>query len=325
LQKIAGSRLHTSRAFPVAFSEGWRAHSWGYKPEPTGGPIDFGPGGLGRAQRDLPIRAEHTAILNPKWAVVIWRHPFDSEIRFRAIFDPRPLGYPELSEVLTLEFSLPRAKSAVRTQVKVFPSSDSLPENLLRFFVCFSNPMRRGRAEEQITLLFCGRSLGEIYKSFHVTEAIREPIAVEQWTILPPAKKGHQSLVLLFLKPLDWALLWHAISIASEGGQSIDGRIDIDLGERQWSFTPTSKLLNRRSRLGHTNRRIFPALPFSAAACSRTIHRVGDCVDLLHSLQHGSVIQGDYTICADRLCLGNLSFQNACDHPGSEALRRIDG
>ena len=44
-------------------------------PEPTGGPIDFGPGGLGRTQRDLPIRAEHMAILNPRWAVVVWRHP----------------------------------------------------------------------------------------------------------------------------------------------------------------------------------------------------------------------------------------------------------
>jgi hypothetical protein len=45
------------------------------QPEPTGGPIDFGPGGLGRTQRELPIRAEHTAILNPKWSVVICRHP----------------------------------------------------------------------------------------------------------------------------------------------------------------------------------------------------------------------------------------------------------
>jgi hypothetical protein len=44
-------------------------------PEPTGGPIDFGPGGLGRTQRMLPMHAEHTAILNPRWAVVIWRHP----------------------------------------------------------------------------------------------------------------------------------------------------------------------------------------------------------------------------------------------------------
>ncbi len=44
-------------------------------PSPTGGPIDFGPGGLGRTQRALPIAAEHTAILNAQWAVEIQRHP----------------------------------------------------------------------------------------------------------------------------------------------------------------------------------------------------------------------------------------------------------
>ena len=43
-------------------------------PEPTGGPIDFGPGGLGKTQRNLPLQAEHTAILDPKWAVVVHRH-----------------------------------------------------------------------------------------------------------------------------------------------------------------------------------------------------------------------------------------------------------
>jgi hypothetical protein len=45
------------------------------KPEPTGGPIDFGPGGLGRTQGLLPIIADHFALLNPKWAVEIHRHP----------------------------------------------------------------------------------------------------------------------------------------------------------------------------------------------------------------------------------------------------------
>jgi hypothetical protein len=45
------------------------------KPEPTGGPIDFGPGGLGRTQGLLPIIADHFALLNPKWAVQIHRHP----------------------------------------------------------------------------------------------------------------------------------------------------------------------------------------------------------------------------------------------------------
>jgi len=44
-------------------------------PGPTGGSIDFGPGGQGRTQRALPIKAEHIAILNTKWAILIWRHP----------------------------------------------------------------------------------------------------------------------------------------------------------------------------------------------------------------------------------------------------------
>ena len=45
------------------------------KAEPSGGPIDFGPGGLGKTQGLLPIRAEHFAVLNSKWAVQAWRHP----------------------------------------------------------------------------------------------------------------------------------------------------------------------------------------------------------------------------------------------------------
>jgi hypothetical protein len=45
------------------------------KPEPTGGSIDFGPGGLGRTQGLLPIIADHFALLDPKWAVQIHRHP----------------------------------------------------------------------------------------------------------------------------------------------------------------------------------------------------------------------------------------------------------
>jgi len=80
--------------------------------------------------------------------------PFESGVRYRASFDPRPLGRPELSEVKTLDFSFSRETSAALSHVKhVFPSSDSLPENLLRFYVCFSSSMQRGRAEEQIRVL----------------------------------------------------------------------------------------------------------------------------------------------------------------------------
>ena len=86
-----------------------------------------------------------------------------------------------------------------------------------------------------------GRSLRQsFYKPFLVTEAVREPITIAHWKILPPATKSRQSLAIKFPKPLDWALLRQAITITPEGGRRILGRIAIDQDERQWSFTPTS-------------------------------------------------------------------------------------
>jgi hypothetical protein len=200
--------------------------------------------------------------------------PFERGLSYRASFDPRPLGRPEFSEVLTLEFSLPREQTALPTEVKhVFPSADALPENLLRFYVCFSNSMQRGRVEAEISLLDSNgepasdvlyrapvelwdrsmqhltilldpgrlkrgvgpnRELGPplkagqvytlaigagmtdlsgsqlpktVYKHFRVTDAVREPIAVEQWKIVSPLANSRQPLVLMFPRPLDWALL----------------------------------------------------------------------------------------------------------------------
>jgi hypothetical protein len=234
--------------------------------------------------------------------------PFEPGVTFRAIFDPQQLGRPELSALQTLEFTLPKDMSSARTEVKrIFPSCDSLPENLLRFYVRFSSPMQRGRAGEQIALLgpdgrpapdvlyrppielwdrsmmyltilldpgrikrrvgpnralgpplmagqkytlaigsgmvdSLGRPLCESFsKSFVVTEAVREPIAIEKWKILPPATMSRQPLELMFPKPLDWALLGQSITVASKGGQPIDGCVSIDRGESRWSFTPQSR------------------------------------------------------------------------------------
>jgi hypothetical protein len=233
--------------------------------------------------------------------------PFEGGLSYRASFDPRPLGHPELSDVLTLEFSLPGEQSALGTVVKhIFPSSDYLPENLLRFYVCFSNSMQRGRVEAEISLLgpdgelapdvlyrapvelwdrsmqyltilldpgrlkrgvgpnrelgpplkpgqvytlavgvgmtdLSGTRLPEtVYKRFRVTDAVRQPIAVGQWEIVPPVTNSRQPVELMFPRPLDWALLSHTITIASTSEQSIDGRTVIDQCERRWSFTPTS-------------------------------------------------------------------------------------
>jgi hypothetical protein len=233
--------------------------------------------------------------------------PFERGLSYRASFDPRPLGRRELSDVLTLEFLLPREQSALPPEVKhIFPSSDCLPENLLRFYVCFSNSMQRGRVRAEISVLAPNgepapdvlyrapvelwdrsmryltilldpgrlkrgvgpnRELGPplkagevytleigvgmtdlfgsqlsktVYKRFRVADAVRKAIAVEQWKILPPETNSRQPLVILFPRPLDWALLSHTITIVSKGEQSIEGQIVIDQYETRWSFTPTS-------------------------------------------------------------------------------------
>jgi hypothetical protein len=81
--------------------------------------------------------------------------PFEAGTRYLASFDPRPLGITRYSELVTLDFSLPRLhRNAPPTDVTdVFPSSDLLPENLLRFYLCFSKPMQSGRVADHVAIL----------------------------------------------------------------------------------------------------------------------------------------------------------------------------
>lgn len=233
--------------------------------------------------------------------------PFEPGVSYKASFDPRPFGSPDLPDVLTLEFSLPREPNGRHPEVThIFPSSDCLPENLLRYYVCFSNPMQRGRGESEISLLgsdgepvhdllyrapvelwdrsmqrltilldpgrlkrgvgpnrelgppllagqsytlvigagmtdLSGSQLREaVCKRFRVTDAVREPIAVGQWTLVPPATGSRQPLTLMFPRPLDWALLSQTVAVALTCGRLVNGRIEIDQCERRLSFIPAS-------------------------------------------------------------------------------------
>jgi hypothetical protein len=255
--------------------------------------------------------------------------PFEPGVRFRAILDLGALGEPGLAEVLIHEFSFPKAVSANEPEVsQVFPSSDVLPENLLRFHVRFSRPMRRGRAGANIAVLGPGgspapdvlyrapvelwntsmtcltilldpgrlkrgvgpnRMLGpplkvaERYmlavgpgmidvngrplrqrfaKAFTVCEAVRAPVAVEDWMIVPPMADSREPLELTFPMPLDWAGLWHGIAVVSEGGEQISGRVAIDHDETRWCFTPDTAW-----RAGFHSIRISPHLE---DACGNT-------------------------------------------------------
>jgi hypothetical protein len=242
--------------------------------------------------------------------------PFDPGARFRATFDPGQLGHPAFLEPLTLEFSIVRHGSLAPSHVsQVFPSANALPENLLRFYVCFSRPMQRGWAERHIALLesdgrpapdvlyrpptelwdrsmTCltvlldpgrlkrgvgpNRALGPPLRSgreyalviepgmidssgrciedgfckpFHVTSAVRTPLALERWQILRPAARSLQPLEIAFPAPVDWAQLRQAIAVIPEDGRRLHGQLAIDQGERRWRFTPKSSWKSGSYRL----------------------------------------------------------------------------
>jgi hypothetical protein len=86
-----------------------------------------------------------------------------------------------------------------------------------------------------------GRSLGEpSHKHFLVGDPLRKHISIEHWKIVPPAKNTQEALVLLLPDPLDWALLFHTITVRSVEDAVIHGQVAVDQGERRWSFTPHS-------------------------------------------------------------------------------------
>ena len=96
------------------------------------------------------------------------RFSLEPGMRYQAQFDPVRLhevvqtlarsevyavSQPRSQARLIAEYSPPAKPRQASTQVvKINPSSDFLPENLLHFYIFFSAPMSRGEAYQRITL-----------------------------------------------------------------------------------------------------------------------------------------------------------------------------
>ena len=231
--------------------------------------------------------------------------PFQRRLPYRASFHPAPLHQAEPAPILTLDFTLPEHETAPPPRVShIYPSSDTLPENLLRCYIRFSNPMQRGHADGEISILGpdgCpvadvlyrapvelwdgtmqvltvlldpgrlkrgvgpNRELGPplevgrsytllvgtgmrdrfgqmleapVSKRFHIFEPQRQPVAIDQWDITPPATGSREPLVLNFAAPLDFAMLFNSIAVATQTGDPVNGRIEVGAQEQAWRFTP---------------------------------------------------------------------------------------
>ena len=82
--------------------------------------------------------------------------PLERGVTYRAVLRPSKLpgsAHDRSADIISI-FNLPNAESKPTTVVaQVYPSADVLPENLLKFYVHFSAPMRRGHIYDHIHLL----------------------------------------------------------------------------------------------------------------------------------------------------------------------------
>src|SRR5258706_7971237 len=80
------------------------------------------------------------------------RYPFQEGLTYRARFDPAVRGWKW--SPMEVQLLIPaRSKEPVTRVTAIYPSSDVLPENLLKFYIHFSGPMSRGEAYRRVQLL----------------------------------------------------------------------------------------------------------------------------------------------------------------------------
>lgn len=84
-----------------------------------------------------------------------------------------------------------------------------------------------------------GRPLGAAFKkTFRTTPPVRTAIEVADWKLAEPGSGTKQPLEVLFLRPLDHALLGRSLAVLDANGAAVPGRVKVGAGERSWSFVP---------------------------------------------------------------------------------------
>src|SRR5207302_748196 len=91
------------------------------------------------------------------------KFPLEAGVTYRAVFRPAnlPDGAGNGSPEVVSTFRLPIAQHGPPTVVtQVYPSGRALPANLLKFYIHFSAPMRRGHIYEHIQLVdYAGKAV----------------------------------------------------------------------------------------------------------------------------------------------------------------------
>lgn len=129
------------------------------------------------------------------------RFPFVAGTKYRAVFNPAALSRrdaapgataKEADKPITLEFAVPAEEPGEPTEVvQVYPSSSTLPENNLRFYIHFSESMGRGEAYRHLLLLDAkDQPIDEAF--LEIGEELWDPRARRMTLLIDPGriKKG---------------------------------------------------------------------------------------------------------------------------------------
>ena len=167
--------------------------------------------------------------------------PLQRGIKYRAVFSPNRLpGKPAPARIVTSTFQMP-ANPATRTTVvaNIFPTSDLLPENLLKFYVHFSAPMSGGHIYEHIRLRDeAGKDVDLPF--LEIDEELWNPSMTRLTLFIDPGriKRGVQPL--------------EEVGPALEEGKGYT--LSISANWRDASDTPLKEDFHKRFRVGPTDR-----------------------------------------------------------------------
>lgn len=75
-------------------------------------------------------------------------------------------------------------------------------------------------------------------REFRVGPPEERAIDSTRWSLEVPSGGTREPLAVSFPKPLDYALLQRALTVADASGERLDGEIQVERGETRWLFTP---------------------------------------------------------------------------------------
>jgi hypothetical protein len=129
--------------------------------------------------------------------------PLEAGITYRAVFRPERLPGQGVSgsAPITAVFQAPaRSRLPTTTVSRIYPMAETLPENLLKFYLYFSAPMSRGRIYDHIHLL--GSSGQKIELPFlEIDEELWDPTMTRLTLFIDPGRIKREVLPLEEIGP----------------------------------------------------------------------------------------------------------------------------